>query len=135
MLPKANGAHDFMTRAKKYVFGALAIIAVINGAAHQLSTPREVMSQQDLAFGFIALALIFIWYRLDAEERGFHRSPLLNTMIVAVTLVALPYYLFKTRGLTKGAIATGVLVVAVLTYTALQYGGAYTAYYLSRSGY
>jgi hypothetical protein len=26
-------------------------------------------------------------------------------------------------------------VVAVLTYTALQYGRAYTAYYLSRSGF
>jgi amino acid transporter len=124
-----------MSRAKKYVIGALAIIAVINGVANQLSTAREVMSQQDLAFGLIGVALIFIWYRLDAEEREFRRSAVLNTMVVAVAFIALPYYLFRTRGLSKGAIATGLLVVAVLMYTALQYGGAYAAYYLSRSGF
>src|SRR5882757_4126506 len=94
-----------MSSAKKYVIGTLILIGFISGVAHQLFTPREVLSQQDLVFGLVSVALIFVWYRMDAQERGFRRSAVLNAMVVAITVDALPYYLFRSRGLSKGAVA------------------------------
>ncbi|MFL6602281.1 MAG: hypothetical protein ACJ8R9_13220 [Steroidobacteraceae bacterium] len=121
-----------MSSAKKYVIGTLILIGFISGVAHQLVTPREILPQQDLAFGLVSVALIFVWYRIDAQERGFRRSAVLNTMVVALTVVALPYYLFRSRGLSKGAVATGLLIAWAITYTAFQYVGVYMAYFLSR---
>jgi amino acid transporter len=121
-----------MGSAKIKLVVLLSVVAFLSGTAHQLFAPREVMSEVDVAFALIAMALVFLWYRFDSEERGYARSAFLNVMVVALAIVALPYYFFRTRGAARGLLATALLLLAAAAYTAVQYGGQYTAYYLSR---
>lgn len=41
--------------------------------------------------------LSFYWYRLDSETHRYRRTPLLNVGIVMLAIVAVPYYLVRSR--------------------------------------
>ena len=71
---------------------------------------------------------VFAWYCLDARQRGFHRRAWLNTAVVAIAPLALPYYLLRTRGAWRGILATVLGVVALVGYFAAAIGGAYAAF-------
>jgi len=78
---------------------------------------------------------VFVWYRLDAEERGYPRSPLLNVGVIAITVLALPYYLFRTRRFPRGLYATVAFLALGVAYSLLQYAGAYAVYFGHRFGF
>jgi hypothetical protein len=65
----------------------------------------------------LATGLVFGWYLVDSNRRGYPRTPLLSIAVVAVAFVAIPYYLFRSRGFKGGAIATGW---AILIFIALE---------------
>jgi hypothetical protein len=122
-----------MVIAQKNIFLGLLVVAFASGLIHQIVTPLEVLSGIDLAFAALGFALVFLWYRRDAFARGFRRSALLNIMVVAATILAVPYYLFRTRGFSKGLMDTGMFFVLVAGYTAVQWGSEYLVYFVSRS--
>jgi hypothetical protein len=115
--------------AKLVVLLSLGAVALFNGVARQLLTPGQLFSDADIPFMFLSIALIFFWFRLDANQRGYRRSPLLNVSVVALAIVALPYYFFRSRGFMRGALATGAFVLVLVGCTALQVCGEYAAYY------
>ena len=43
------------------------------------------------------LALIFMWLHYDGLQVGYRRSPLLNVGIVALGIVFIPVYLYRSR--------------------------------------
>jgi hypothetical protein len=49
----------------------------------------------------------FIWFRADSLQRSFRRSSTLNIAFVGLTLLVLPYYLIRTRGIKTGLMAVG----------------------------
>jgi hypothetical protein len=49
----------------------------------------------------------FIWFRADSFQRAFRRSPTLDVAFVGLTVLALPYYLIRSRGLKAGLMAIG----------------------------
>ena len=49
--------------------------------------------------GLIILYLILSWCHADAEERAFSWPRGMSLMIVAVALIGVPIYLFRSRGL------------------------------------
>ena len=49
----------------------------------------------------------FIWFRADSVQRSFRRSSTLNIAFVGLTLLVLPYYLIRTRGMKAGLVAIG----------------------------
>jgi hypothetical protein len=57
-----------------------------------------------VVFAIAAAFFAFLWVRLDADQRGYRRSPFLTTSVVGLTVVAIPYYLFRTRGFRKGCV-------------------------------
>ena len=64
------------------------------------------------SIGAIAGALLlsiatFMWFRADSFQRSFRRSATLNVAFVALTMLVLPYYLIKSRGLKAGMMAIG----------------------------
>ena len=73
--------------------------------------------------------MLFYWFRLDAEERGFSRSAGLTIAVVGLALVALPYYFFKSRGAKGGFIATGYFLLAVIASGVLTVAGTYATYF------
>jgi hypothetical protein len=114
---------------KLVVLLSLGVAALFGGVARQLITPGQVFSDTDIPFMFLSIALVFFWFRLDANERGYRRSPLLNISVIAIALVALPYYFFRSRGFKRGALATGCLLLVLVGCSALQVIGEYAVYY------
>jgi hypothetical protein len=62
----------------------------------------------------LSLACVFAWFVSDARERGYRASIVLKIAMLALAIVALPYYLFRSRGWTGGvkAMAMSALVFA-----------------------
>ena len=72
------------------------------------------------AFGavetFAGIALIFWWYHADKRRRGYQAGPLMNGGILVAAIVALPIYFVRSRGWTRGALAT-LIALAVFGVT------------------
>ncbi len=77
-----------------------------------------------LATSLVFSALIFAWYLADTQQRGYTRTALLNIAIILVSVVAVPYYLLRSRprGQRLKAI-TRMLGVFVLLLLAMLAGG------------
>lgn len=54
---------------------------------------------------FLSIAT-FVWFRTDSYQRSFRRTATLDVAFVGLTLIVLPYYLIKSRGLRSGLKAT-----------------------------
>jgi len=117
-------------RSKAVVLIILAILAFLQGAAGQFFYPGQIFSRSDIIFSLVGLALVFAWYRIDAEERNYRRSIGLNIAIVAVTIIAFPYYFFRTRGARRGLIVLAKAFVFCVVMQVLATGGAYATYYV-----
>ncbi len=108
---------------------SLAVIGFAEGLARQLLAPGQPFAQADLPFVILTAGLVFTWYRMDSRRCGYRRSPVLDVMVVAIAILALPYYFFRSRGLVGGLRATGLLVLAGIGYSVLQFCGETAAYY------
>jgi hypothetical protein len=58
----------------------------------------------------------FKWFRADSSRRSFRRSSTLNIAFVGLTLLVLPYYLIRTRGMKVGLVAIGAGVSIYVLY-------------------
>ena len=82
----------------RHVLVALFGLTVIAGLADARQEISGVASPtwsivSTLAFSF----LCFYWYRLDSLARGYRPSVWLNVGVVALAIVAVPYYLVRSR--------------------------------------
>ena len=121
------------TKNKNLILVALAVVALLSGAAAQYFEPGVAFPRTDLLFLLTGVTLSFGWYYLDSEQIQFRRGKLLNVCVIALGIVALPYYFFRSRGLKKGLVSTIVFLVAVSVWSLLQTGGAYAVYYAIQS--
>jgi hypothetical protein len=102
----------------KTTFLPLASLLTLSVLAGWLDYGPAGSSQYAAALGTLyllaALALVFIWFRADARLRQYHPSRSLQGAIVALTVLALPYYLLKSRGAGAGVIAIALAVLAFI---------------------
>lgn len=82
----------------RILIALLAFGAVLSGYLEFLDMkgipePEIVQVGSMIAFS----VLIFAWYRFDSDIRGYKRSPLLNVSVVAIGILAVPYYLVRSR--------------------------------------
>jgi len=115
------GAHQ---HAKTQIPWAFAAVSFISGANPVVAMSAETIKLIELVLVFAMVSLIFLWYRIDADERGFQRSMLLNVGIVMVAAVAVPYYLIRSRGWEEGPPAVLRAVVVFLGSVVLSAIGA-----------
>jgi hypothetical protein len=118
-----------MRNQKLMLVGLLIVLAFFQGVAQEGAAPREVLTPLGLAFALVEAALIFFWYRVDSIERGYRRTALLSTMIVAVSLLALPWYFFHSRGFLRGLQATGVFLALIVACFGLTWAGELAVHY------
>ena len=116
-------------KLKLIVLVALAILAFAQGATSQFLSPGVAFPRSDLAFLLPEAILVFAWYRLDSTERAYPRSVWLNIGVVALALLALPYYFFRTRGAVKGFVATFIFLGCAVLWSFLVQAGEYATYY------
>src|SRR5262245_45945083 len=114
---------------KNGVIVALAVLSLISGAVDQYFYPGNEFPPTALAFMVVVSFLIFAWYWLDTEQVGYRRSPWLNVGVVGLSIVALPYYFFRSRGAKKGILGTGLLVLGYVASVLLTTAGSYVTYY------
>jgi hypothetical protein len=67
-----------------------------------------------------SLAIVVVWFLWDARERGYRASWILKLAMPILTVVALPYYLLRSRGFFAG--------VKALILAALVFAGTMAAY-------
>lgn len=74
---------------------AIACVSAIDAyfQAHHMRQP----GWWHLTSTLVLSALIFGWYYFDSNDRSYRRSKLLNIAVVALALVAIPYYLVRSR--------------------------------------
>jgi hypothetical protein len=86
---------------------AILALGLANGVVGAWLYRNNPLSASAIVFAIAGAFFAFLWVRLDAHQRDFQCSPFLSTSVVGLTIVALPYYLFRTRGFRKGCV--GVL--------------------------
>jgi FAD/FMN-containing dehydrogenase len=77
-----------------------------------------------LPFELLSLALILCWLHFDTRERGYRRSKALLMAVFVLPMVAVPWYLFRSRGARAGARATTLALLLMLAALACYGGGA-----------
>ncbi len=108
---------------------ALALISLLTGATGQYFYPGYEIPQSDLWFLPIIVFLIFWWYRLDSMEHAYKRSPWLNFGVIAITILALPYYFLRSRSVKSGFFAIALFLIAIVTFGFLMWAGECAVYY------
>ena len=76
------------------------------------------------------VSMIYWWYHSDKTVRGYQASKWLNIGVVALAVVAVPIYLFRSRGAKKGTIATLLLVLFLFGFIVSWGTGATIGSYL-----
>ena len=114
---------------KNAVLGAIAAVSLLSGAIDQYFYPGQMWPPTSVGATLVLTFLVFLWYRLDSNQFGYRRSPWLNIGVIAVAIAALPYYFFRSRGFARGAMATGVMVLAVIGSLMLSAIGVYAVYF------
>ena len=117
------------SNTKRLTLLALAILAFAQGAAGQYLEPGELYPKSDLVFILAGVMLTFFWYRVDSDQRAYRRTVWLNVSVVALALIALPYYFFRTRGAIRGLVATVVFLGFAVLWSVLAALGGYATYY------
>jgi|SRR2546426_1363484 len=67
-----------------------------------------------------SLALVFAWFWIDARDCAYKVSIFLRVAMLVLTVVALPWYLFRSRGFVDGLRALG-LSILVFAGTMMAY--------------
>lgn len=107
----------------------------VTGIVGQYFWPNTRISGADVAYGVFGAFLIFAWYRIDARQHGYRRSIWLNIGVILLAIVAMPYYFFRTRGLKRGLVSTGLALLLMAGTSALtSLGRLATWYSLQSSG-
>lgn len=83
-------------RALLCLFLTIVLFGAITGyyGAHDRDPPKII----DFAGSLGLLALTYVWYYVDAAERSYRRTGALGAAIILISIVAVPYYLFRSRG-------------------------------------
>lgn len=98
------------------------LLSFLEGLIGRYFFPQEYFSGADLLFSLLIALAIYHWYRADAEQRAYRRPALMNLGILALTIVGLPWYLFRTRGLKGGTLAT-LAYLLLLAFSTLSAAG------------
>jgi hypothetical protein len=109
---------------------ALVVVSLADGAVAQYFYPRAERAPTELWFLLGYTTVLFAWYAIDSDHRGYKRSRSLNLAFVALGILALPYYLFRTRGAKAGFIALGWFLLIGIFIGPLNYVGKYATYYV-----
>jgi len=118
-------------RALIFLFSLMALYGAIAGyfASVDANSPKPI----EFLFTACSAVLIYVWYYFDAAEQRYKRSVLLGGSVVAFSLLAIPYYLIKSRPAGKkmkallyffGSVLLAVVLILVagIPFSAINHG-------------
>ncbi|MBL8257168.1 hypothetical protein J2X02_001862 [Pseudoxanthomonas japonensis] len=114
---------------KSAVWVAGAVLSVVAGTTAQYVYPHAESSPVDIVVTILGVLLIFVWYRFDAAQSGYRRNLGLDIAVIAIALIGLPYYFFRSRGAKRGLIATGLFLLTIIGFSLLTAAGRLAVYH------
>jgi hypothetical protein len=109
---------------------SLTALGFLYGAAWVYFSHVGDAPQIVVVFGILMTATVFEWMRQDAYARSFKRSPIMNVAVIALPVVTVPVYLFRTRGLRGGMLGTAVaLTIFLISWLSSWVGGALVSWW------
>ena len=119
---------------KTLVLSLMGLVSFLGGAIAQYYRARHLQPPSGVPISLVLVSalLLFIWYRLDTDQRSYRRTYFLNLGIVALGVVALPYYFFRSRGAKGGLVAILLFILLLMGSFVLSYMGQYFTYYAAR---
>ena len=106
----------------------LLALSFVGGIARQHLAPGMESAPTDIVFAIFSIFIVYWWYREDATRRGFNRSSLLSLAVALAAPIAIPYYLFRSRGARYGAVATVAFIAILVATLVMDYAGALAMY-------
>lgn len=121
-----------MRRARTAIVAGALALGYAGGLARGFLAPGQDLSAVDIPFVLAGTMLTFLWFRIDTDRTGYRRSPLLNVAVIAISILALPYYFLRSRGIRHGIAASGLFLAVAVAYSLLQFAGECSVYSLLR---
>lgn len=112
---------------KTIALGALLALALLAGFIEGSFATTDVAASLSAGHLAITVALIFVWFYLDARERKYQSGIALKLLMLGLTVFALPYYLFRSRGAKGGFKALGFAVLLFIAAMILYRLGAWVS--------
>jgi hypothetical protein len=99
------------TDKQKIVFIYIPILAFVSLLVDIILGTNQAVGVVDLAAGVGLNLLGLMWAKSDAAERQYELSRHFTLAVVLLGVFAIIYYLFKSRGLSGGLTATGLMIL------------------------
>ena len=114
---------DYRLR-KRWILLWLMLVTAVDAGVGPLVESSQTAKAQFAVFGLITGLLILRWCSLDSVEWNTHFGPLLGIAIVFFTIIGVPIYLLRTRGL-RGLLAICkaalfVIMLAIIAFVSEQ---------------
>lgn len=101
-----------MRKVETKLLVALPLMALVFGCLEYAPLRGPERGSWLLTLHAVAsLVLVFAWFLVDERRRGYKASIVLKISMVVLTVVALPFYLFRSRGLAGGFKALGWSII------------------------
>jgi len=110
-----------MKNNTKFMFVFWGVLMVIAYLDH-LFVGGKFESGYNLITIAIAAFFMFAWFLYDARENQIDPSPLLKISVVAFGFIAVPYYLFRYKGIKKAGFGVLKFVGLLMVYVAFVLG-------------
>ena len=111
-------------KCKRISLLSLGVVSLIAAASAVLSKGNvNTNSIYSYLLYALAIAFIYVWFREDATENNYDAPTILRVGVVALPVVALPYYFFRTRGFSGGFLAVAKTFAFCLCMLAIYIGG------------
>ena len=116
---------------KTAVLLTLASMQLLGGAIAQFFYQKHTQTPVAVPVALVSACafLSFLWYRLDAEQRSYKRTYLLNIGVVGIGLIAFPYYFFSSRGAKGGFVATLLFALFLVGTFLLSWAARYVVFF------
>lgn len=122
--PSARTDTEAVAQAATYtpfiLLAVIALVAYLTGIGDILMKGSRYYTIYYLGTMIVYAVLGVSWYHADAARLGRPCSKLMDIAIVMVLALSIPVYLFRSRGLTKGALATILFILFLVSCVALN---------------
>ena len=111
---KRPGHETRLTEKRKILLIYIPLAAFLSMMSGIVFGQNQAVGLVNLLFGVVINVLALLWVKIDADERHYELSRFFTFAVVLFSILAIIYYLFRSRGVTRGLISTGLLISYVV---------------------
>ena len=104
-------------KIKTSIYLAFAATSIVAGGL--LPTEQTGRAMHGLAFvpSIVAWVLIYIWFKADVAQRRIRTSTTFNGLVIGFSILALPIYFFRSRGVARALKSTLIFYLCLIGWS------------------